>query len=601
MGDWMLKMNNKGFAISTVIYGLSIMGVLIVSILMGIMSTTRANNREFSKIVEEELTRFSRTEVNLGPLGSQTQTYTIPPGETGWYRIELWGAQGGGANGGLGAYASGIIYLEAGNELYIYVGKHVNGSMSGEETDVRITSGQYTNYASYKTRIMVAAGGGTGSGAHGGTLYGYTSKMTSTGGRIKTTYSQNNVEDYKLETGSNLIGSQTNYEKSSVTAGIEAKPHQDGSRGGDGYFPSSDPNTGGASFIAGYAGTNGLSNSPAVTINSKKYYFYDGRMIAGVNTGNGKARITRIAKKTDETPTLPRKNTKLDNVKAIRDCISTSDTNRKWDSIHAIVDGENKASSMTTDYSKTGYECRKVTLTPAAKIDEIAVFHNRDKACDYINHTIEVSHDGSGWEFVKGPANEYGETSLSETETVTGTRISAYQPDYTKELPDNGNYYVVPVLTENKALSAKKEERDDNEKLKVEYLTGEKRQIWSIELIVDAKIKKAGAGVREYKVIELARFKALSIHMDENKLGNAVFAPKAFNNIARNEISIWKFVPVGNGTYKIQTIMEMFDTGNPSGNLCPNTSATNSDKDLVIIAPNKLPNDTERFKLIALD
>ena len=43
----MLKMNKKGFAISTVIYGLSIMGVLIVSILMGIMSTTRANNREF--------------------------------------------------------------------------------------------------------------------------------------------------------------------------------------------------------------------------------------------------------------------------------------------------------------------------------------------------------------------------------------------------------------------------------------------------------------------------------------------------------------------------------------------------------------------------
>jgi len=34
----MKRMNNKGFAISTVIYGLSIMSILIVSILMGTLA-----------------------------------------------------------------------------------------------------------------------------------------------------------------------------------------------------------------------------------------------------------------------------------------------------------------------------------------------------------------------------------------------------------------------------------------------------------------------------------------------------------------------------------------------------------------------------------
>ena len=44
----MKKLSNKGFAISTVIYGLSIMGVLIISILMGILSTTRKNTKELA-------------------------------------------------------------------------------------------------------------------------------------------------------------------------------------------------------------------------------------------------------------------------------------------------------------------------------------------------------------------------------------------------------------------------------------------------------------------------------------------------------------------------------------------------------------------------
>jgi len=121
----MKRMNNKGFAISTVIYGLSIMSILIVSILMGTMSSTRSNSRKLSKTIEEELNRYSKTDTSFKASTASTpeaQEYIVPTGQSGWYRIELWGAQGGN-NGGLGAYTSGIIKLNEGDILYFYVGK----------------------------------------------------------------------------------------------------------------------------------------------------------------------------------------------------------------------------------------------------------------------------------------------------------------------------------------------------------------------------------------------------------------------------------------------------------------------------------------------
>ena len=63
-GDFM-KMNNKGFAISTLVYGLSIMGIMLMAILMGIMAVNRSNNRILSKEIEEDLSRYSQTDVSF--------------------------------------------------------------------------------------------------------------------------------------------------------------------------------------------------------------------------------------------------------------------------------------------------------------------------------------------------------------------------------------------------------------------------------------------------------------------------------------------------------------------------------------------------------
>ena len=118
---------------------------------------------------------------------------------TGWYRVQLWGAQGGNDScvGGKGAYVSGELHVDAGTRLYVYVGapgaSNTHGSGAGYNgggnsgantggisgsgggaTDIRITSGDWT--AGLSSRIAVAAGGGGGgnhsAGGYGGALVG---------------------------------------------------------------------------------------------------------------------------------------------------------------------------------------------------------------------------------------------------------------------------------------------------------------------------------------------------------------------------------------------------------------------------------------------
>ena len=128
---------------------------------------------------------------------------------TGYYKMECWGAQGGsyGGTGGKGAYTSGNIYLKKGEKLYIYVGQTgenlqtatYNGGGSsgtlyygragGGATDIRITSGDWNDFDSLKSRIMVAAGGGgsigpsyTCNGGAGGTLSGINGSKGGSGG-----------------------------------------------------------------------------------------------------------------------------------------------------------------------------------------------------------------------------------------------------------------------------------------------------------------------------------------------------------------------------------------------------------------------------------
>ena len=137
------KLNNKGFAISSVLYSLLIMVFLIVMLMMGMMASNRRNTHKLVDQIEEELNRYSLSLTTLEFDASATtvvpQEYIVPTGQSGWYKIELWGASGGSTvsetgverTGGKGSYTSGIVYLEENEVLYFYIGGTTTTSQGG--------------------------------------------------------------------------------------------------------------------------------------------------------------------------------------------------------------------------------------------------------------------------------------------------------------------------------------------------------------------------------------------------------------------------------------------------------------------------------------
>lgn len=59
------------------------------------------------------------------------QSYDIAANALGVYRIECWGAQGGGPNGGRGGYSRGYIRVDSPRTLYCYSGRQPSGATGG--------------------------------------------------------------------------------------------------------------------------------------------------------------------------------------------------------------------------------------------------------------------------------------------------------------------------------------------------------------------------------------------------------------------------------------------------------------------------------------
>ena len=341
-------MNRKGFAISALIYGLSIMGILLMAILMGVMSVNRSNNRKLSTSIEEDLNRFSKTETTFSPSDTREQEYSVPAYEAGWYRIELMGAAG---NGGYGAYTSGVIELKDSDKLYFTIGKRTSGK--GEKTKLEILTGDG------RKTIMVAAGGGEKAGEAGGTLIEY--KNSSKGGTLNISESPKNYN----RTSPNLIGY---YDTANVA--------------NQNYSVASSNTSSNVSYIAGYAGCVGsptghsgieakdtiAEDAEVLVSNKREYYFVDGLMIPGVNNKeSGWAKVERVVKKTSENQTLTRKNIKLEGITYIEDCVENGSPVAK--KIIAISGGK-----IVSDDTLTGSgNCRRVGVN-ASSIDEIAVW-----------------------------------------------------------------------------------------------------------------------------------------------------------------------------------------------------------------------------------
>ena len=106
----MFHLNNRGFAFSTILYGLLIMGIVIILLVMSTMQTNRSTNKEFGRTIEQELNNYSLTETEF----RVDQNYRVPDGQAGWYKIELWSKKG--------EYQSFLVKLTASQTINFVVG-----------------------------------------------------------------------------------------------------------------------------------------------------------------------------------------------------------------------------------------------------------------------------------------------------------------------------------------------------------------------------------------------------------------------------------------------------------------------------------------------
>ena len=232
------------------------------------------------------------------------QTFTVP--ESGTYKVELWGAQGGNATirdpnvtfvGGLGGYVSGKTSFEKNKSIYIYVGAvgqsvtstvgtnisyngggstYNFGGAGGGATDIRYFSTTPTssdlNWDStngLNSRIMVAGGGGGANNRGEGYGDGHGGIGGGLIGGIPESLNHTNGYGYVLPTGGTQtsggtttgVGNLSSYSKSggfgygaTHDATLSAQ-----SGGGSGYYGGAAANmnggAGGSSFISGYVGS----------------------------------------------------------------------------------------------------------------------------------------------------------------------------------------------------------------------------------------------------------------------------------------------------------------------------------------------------------
>ena len=374
------------------------------------------NLENYEKKLEEY--NNSNTDVEFDYTGN-VQEYVVP--STGSYRIELWGAGGGEdnyastllSNQGRGAYTTGIINLEKGTKIYVYVGQKGasgitnrntltstsfngggagmgssdgddGGGAGGGATDIRLVSGSWDDFDSLKSRIMVAGGGAGGSTVS----YNFSNISAGSGGLngVGSSWRYQNKENKNHDfNATQTTGYGLGVGENGITVG-----NAGGSGAGGGYYgglKSTDSPSGGAgggsSYISGYDGCNSLSEESTANniIHTDQSVHYSGleftnsQIIAGNiempthdgsgvmtgNDGNGYAKIARISDTTSNV-TKPEKPLKpvngyttddyvKDNIKLQLDGIDNIDTS-KWSN---LSDNSNNGTINGATKQDTGY------------------------------------------------------------------------------------------------------------------------------------------------------------------------------------------------------------------------------------------------------
>lgn len=308
----MMKLNNKGFAITSIIYSMLVLFLALVLLIMSNLASRKVlfdkeKNDTLSKI--EDKISAPNLVYNFAYTGT-SQTFTIP--KTGTYLIEATGAEGTGGNiysytgsetpiGGKGAKLKAEFDLNAGDVITMYIGgmgsvtqatqkDGISGAGGGGtfilKTVSSITNSKYQftkDSTNYEVLLVVAGGGGSNDSSY----KGYAANGKDGIGTIW--YSPANYTNF-----STASVNPSSSSSSSSVLGINQIINYDGS--GNTYTRS-------GTCTGGYGGGSctddsqsyggGWSGSSYAT-----YSFSSGKDTSGkdgIQSGNGYAQITLLA------------------------------------------------------------------------------------------------------------------------------------------------------------------------------------------------------------------------------------------------------------------------------------------------------------------
>ncbi|MBP3920888.1 MAG: prepilin-type N-terminal cleavage/methylation domain-containing protein [Bacilli bacterium] len=297
----------------------------------------------YSKEYNQYIYEFSGSDVQVAfTYKPEIQSFIVS--KTGYYKLEVWGAQGGSANGkvgGYGGYSTGVVYLNKEDALFVAVGG-VGGTASGTNstvaggyngggtakinysttvysgsgggaTHIATKTGLLSSLGSSKDSILIVAGGGGGAGYFEPANFG----NGGAGGGFKGVNGNSKYNRYG--TG----GTQTagGYFSSSASHGIGSfgqggttgtnGSNAYGGAGGGGYYgggASGSDYTNGGGGGSGYIGNSLLTNKEMYCYSCTESSEENTKTISTTNVsetptsnyakeGNGYARITYIGKK----------------------------------------------------------------------------------------------------------------------------------------------------------------------------------------------------------------------------------------------------------------------------------------------------------------
>jgi hypothetical protein len=227
------------------------------------------------------------------------QTFTVPSGCSGTYKLEVWGAHGSGNSGGdgnysggAGGYSVGNVSLSAGDVLKVVVGGQggyngggsggpgswARGGAGGGATHIAKNTGSYTTLSSYgnattaSSYVYIVAGGGGGAGETSGGAGGGTSGVAGSDRGC-----------WKSSPGTQTSGYAFGQGQAGSIQEDDGNAVRSGGGGGGGWYGG-----GGGSTCSGYWAGGGAGGSGwigGVT---------SGTTTAGQQSGNGKAKITKL-------------------------------------------------------------------------------------------------------------------------------------------------------------------------------------------------------------------------------------------------------------------------------------------------------------------